>query len=73
MQVRVTENPSDVGRCGCGRSPSGYCCGWHGLTEAEYKNELELYEYKKQAQALWNDSCTSPRAEPPVESEGGEI
>jgi hypothetical protein len=25
----------------------------------EVKDELE--EYKKQAQAIWNDSCTSPR------------
>ena len=73
MQVRVQENANDIGRCGCGRSPTGKCCGWHGLTEDEYKNELALYEYKKQAQALWNDSCTSPRGEPPVESEGGEI
>lgn len=63
MQVRVKDNPEDIGRCGCGRSPTGKCCGWHGLTEAEYKNELELYEYKKQAQGLWNDSCTSGRSE----------
>jgi CDGSH-type Zn-finger protein len=73
MQVRVKEDTSEIGRCGCGRSPTGYCCGWHGLSEDEYKNELELYEYKKQAQSIWNDSCTSPRGEPPVDSEGGEI
>jgi CDGSH-type Zn-finger protein len=73
MQMRVKDNPEDIGRCGCGRSPSGYCCGWHGLTEAEYKNQLELYEHKKQAQKLKIAGWTSSGAEPPVESEGGEI
>jgi len=43
MQVRVKENVKDIGNCGCGRSPDGYCCGWHGLTEDQYKVELEKY------------------------------
>jgi hypothetical protein len=62
MQIRVKENANDFGKCGCGRSPTGKCCGWHGLTEEQYQHEKELYEYKKQAQELWNDSCTSGRA-----------
>jgi hypothetical protein len=72
MQVRVQEDKTKFGSCGCGRSPTGQCCGWHGLTEEQYqkaKDEYELNEYKKQAQSLWNDSCTSVRG---VESEGGE-
>ena len=24
-----------IGACGCGRSPTGRCCGWHALTEDE--------------------------------------
>jgi|APGre2960657404_1045060.scaffolds.fasta_scaffold689916_2 hypothetical protein len=36
MQIRVKEDPKDFGKCGCGRSPSGYCIGWHGLTEDEW-------------------------------------
>lgn len=44
MQVRVKENPEDFGKCGCGRSPSGYCIGWHGLTEEQYKEALAQYE-----------------------------
>jgi hypothetical protein len=32
MQVRVKETPEEFGKCGCGRSPTGKCCGWHGLT-----------------------------------------
>jgi hypothetical protein len=65
MQVRVNED-SEFGKCGCGRSPTGKCIGWHGLTENEYKEKLAQYEvdqYKKQAQELWNDSCTSGRPE----------
>ena len=65
MQVRA--NPeSKIGTCGCGRSPTGDCIGWHGLTEEQYlvkKGEWELNEYKKQAQSLWSDSCTAGRSE----------
>ena len=73
MQVRVKENPEEFGSCGCGRSPNGKCIGWHGLTEEGYahakmlwleeelRKDTELEEYKKQAQELWSDSCTTPR------------
>jgi hypothetical protein len=73
MQVRVKEDPEQFGKCGCGRSPTGKCCGWHGLTEEgfrhaqmlwmeeELKKDQELEEYTRQAQELWNDSCTAPR------------
>lgn len=43
MQIRVKENPEEFGRCGCGRSPTGYCVGFHGLSEtvwAEGKTQL---------------------------------
>jgi len=75
MQVRVKENPEEFGKCGCGRSPTGKCCGWHGLTEEDFQHaqrnwleeemrrDAELEEYQKQAQELWNDSCTAPRKE----------
>ena len=43
MQVRVQEDTSKIGQCGCGRSPTGKCIGWHGLTEAEFKARLENY------------------------------
>lgn len=43
MQVRVKENKEDIGRCGCGRSPTGKCIGWHGLTQEEYEIKLEKY------------------------------
>ena len=65
MQVRVTDKPEDFGKCGCGRSPTGKCIGWHGLTEEQYQAALNDYEveiYKRQAQELWSDSCTSFRS-----------
>lgn len=56
--------------CGCGRSPTGNCCGWHALTEeayqqkrAEYeeaqlqiKRQDELEAYRQQAMELWFDN-----------------
>ena len=66
MQVRVPEEGKKLGTCGCGRSPTGDCIGWHGLNEeqlTEAKRKWDLDQYAKQAQAIWNDSCTSGRAE----------
>lgn len=34
--------------CGCGRSPTGKCIGWHKLTEDEYRVKLAQYEAKQQ-------------------------
>jgi hypothetical protein len=53
MQVRVKDkkdNGDDFGKCGCGRSPSGKCIGWHGLTEAEYLAKLAEYNVKDSEQ-----------------------
>jgi hypothetical protein len=43
MQIRVKENTNEFGKCGCGRSPTGKCIGWHGLNEDQYKEALEKY------------------------------
>lgn len=32
-----------TGTCGCGRSPTGDCIGWHSLTEEQYQRNLELW------------------------------
>lgn len=66
MQVRADQIKEGGVACGCGRSPTGQCIGWHGLSEEDYelkRNEWEIAEYKKQAQELWNDSCTSGKSE----------
>ena len=47
MQMRVEENTEDIGRCGCGRSPTGKCIGWHALSEEEFRDELAIYEDKQ--------------------------
>mgnify|MGYP003342516224 CR=1 FL=1 len=31
------------GTCGCGRSPTGECCGWHALTEDQYQRQKALW------------------------------
>lgn len=45
MSPRVEQ--MKTGTCGCGRSPSGNCCGWHALTEAAYQDRREKYETGK--------------------------
>jgi len=65
MQIRVKEDSREFGACGCGRSPTGKCIGWHGLNEqqlAQAQRDWDLAEYTKQAQDLWIDSCTAPRS-----------
>ena len=36
----------NVNSCGCGRSPTGKCNGWHILSEEEYQKKLALYNKK---------------------------
>jgi hypothetical protein len=43
MQVRVQTDESKVGQCGCGRSPTGKCIGWHGLSESDFQSKLASY------------------------------
>lgn len=60
----ISENKKQ-GTCGCGRSPTGDCIGWHGLSEEVFREKLaewELEDYKKRSAELWNDSCTSNRS-----------
>ena len=33
-----------MSKCGCGRSPTGLCKGWHGLSDEEYEKKLEAYK-----------------------------
>ena len=33
--------------CGCGRSPTGNCVGWHDLSEDDYKKKLEIFKQKQ--------------------------
>ncbi len=51
MQVRVENKEEDIGRCGCGRSPTGKCIGWHGLSEEAFKEKLAEWELKESQKA----------------------
>lgn len=44
MQIRATSEDKEIGACGCGRSPTGKCIGWHGLEEGEYRERLAQWE-----------------------------
>lgn len=43
MQVRVSTDDNSFGKCGCGRSPTGKCIGWHGLSEELYQHQKMLW------------------------------
>ena len=43
MQVRA-KLEGKIGTCGCGRSPTGDCIGWHGLNEQQLKEAQEKYQ-----------------------------
>jgi hypothetical protein len=43
-----TMSEQKKGTCGCGRSPTGNCCGWHALTEEQYQQRLQEYQLKEQ-------------------------
>ena len=59
----MTEAP----KCGCGRSPTGNCIGWHALSEEEYQEKKTAYD-ARQAQNLeteyWLGDCALPTAQP---------
>jgi hypothetical protein len=46
MQVRADTIKQGSSSCGCGRSPTGQCIGWHGLTEEQYWDQLKEYNWK---------------------------
>ncbi len=42
--------------CGCGRSPTGECIGWHNLTNEDYKIRLHEWNNSTGKQLLNEDS-----------------
>ncbi len=43
------------GTCGCGRSPTGNCIGWHSLTEEQFQAKLAEHNQSKQIDAVQED------------------
>jgi hypothetical protein len=50
MTPQVKENVEEVGKCGCGRSPTGKCIGWHALSESAFQAKLAEYIAEKEAE-----------------------
>ena len=44
MEEKSMNNKNE---CGCGRSPTGFCIGWHNLSETDYKAKLAIYEERQ--------------------------
>lgn len=42
---------TEAQECGCGRSPTGKCIGWHSLSEDEYQEKKQAYDAKQAAKA----------------------
>ena len=59
MQVRVKENAEEFGKCGCGRSPTGKCIGWHGLTEEMYAHQKILWMEDELCKDAENESTNN--------------
>ena len=47
MQTKVNTT-GKIGTCGCGRSPTGNCVGWHGLTESAFQDKLAEYQKEQE-------------------------
>ena len=46
LSAKQEEDKMSNKDCGCGRSPTGKCIGWHGLTNEQYSVKLQEYEKK---------------------------
>ena len=62
--------PETAGRCGCGRSPTGVCCGWHALTEEAYQAKLsEFNDQLQQSGAFDQDESDEIEREKSINEE----
>ena len=46
QKLKEKELAKEKMECGCGRSPTGKCIGWHALSEEEYQEKLKEYKDK---------------------------
>lgn len=54
-----------MNKCGCGRSPTGFCIGWHSLTKEEYEIKLHehnaRFEVTEQEEEAWQEMSKKQR------------
>ncbi|NDA07918.1 MAG: hypothetical protein EBZ18_00720 [Alphaproteobacteria bacterium] len=44
---KMENGMSEAKTCGCGRSPTGKCVGWHSLTEEQFAEKKAAWEAKQ--------------------------
>lgn len=53
--MSVTQTNNAAPQCGCGRSPTGKCIGWHNLTVETFQKKLNEWNQSEQKQLLKED------------------
>ncbi len=48
-----TETPKTPGACGCGRSPTGKCMGWHAFTDEEFANAKRDWQIQEDTKRMF--------------------
>lgn len=43
---------TEAKKCGCGRSPTGFCEGYHKMTNEQYQEALKAKEVQESKQLL---------------------
>ena len=56
-RIMMTEK---TGTCGCGRSPTGDCIGWHKLSEEGYQVKLAEYHDVQTTDSAAGENDQSP-------------
>jgi hypothetical protein len=59
--MRVTNNPEEIGTCGCGRSPTGKCIGWHGLNAEQLQEARRVWDEEQKLKS--SPSVTPEKAD----------
>lgn len=62
--MRVTNNPEEIGTCGCGRSPTGKCIGWHGLNAEQLQEARRIWDEEQKLKPSLSVTPEKADAEP---------
>ena len=55
--------------CGCGRSPTGQCIGWHALTEEAYEAKLAEFNAELRESGAFEDESDRIEREKAINEE----
>ena len=48
-------------KCQCGRSPTGFCQGWHNLSEKDYLERRQRYEASKSSTEIFKPALNEAK------------